>query len=516
MNHTEKQVIDTFKYISNMKQQFLLSEIQNFINENLAVLEIYNIIRPLLSDLNLQCIEQNGDFRINHIPSAIPIILTPEQQQKLDMFFKYPVVSAQLQVIIEQYINKKTGKQWDDTIVLERIRKAIIGQKSKYWKEGEKRKISYEKGYSVIAYLAYQFPVYFIQFQHLLYELVQAGILKNHMKILDMGTGAGTVPLAIINFYKKLDAYQADIHTVELYEENIEAYNSLVPAYAPNYVKINKPIKTNIKNISTTDIPHDIDLIVFSNVLNEIKSLTLEDKADIVKKIAFSLADDGSIIIIEPADKLNSISMRKLSILLRNRGLEIYAPCSFIRGICCTLQECWSFEQKPDINPPLLMHMLADCKEPYKYINTDIKYSYGILRKDKLTKQCYRVPKKSKFALISHINKHKGKRINVIGALMSHDLGDSKYSLFRICDGTSKKSVYAVIPIHNVTDDNVLLKQAKYGEILELYNVLVNYNEDKDGYNLLLSRSSTVSRVDEDNCLEEKLIVSKMDIMEDI
>jgi hypothetical protein len=138
------------------------------------------------------------------------------------------------------------------------------------------------------------------------------------------------------------------------------------------------------------------------------------------------------------------------------------------------------------------MRKLAECGESYRYINTDIKYSYSILRKDGLSKECYRVPSKAKFARFSKMGMHKDKRINVVCSLMSGDLGDEKYSLYKVCDGTSRKAIYAVLPRHNVTENNSLIKRANYGEILELHNVLVNYNKDKDSYNLLLTKGSTV------------------------
>lgn len=496
MSNTKKQVYSAFKYIANMKQQFLISELQNYITMNLSIIQIYDTIKPLLNDLNLQSTPYNNDFCITHKPDSVAIDLTPIQKDKFDNFFKSAKVSEQLQHIIEQYISKKTGKNWDDAVIVDRIRKAIVSQKNNYWKEGPKRKISYEKGYDIFAYLAYHFPVYFIQFQYILYELLQLRILKSNIKILDIGTGIGTIPLAVTDFYKKLGEYKADIYTIELYDENIEVFNSIVPSYASDLVTIHEPIKANIHNTNFTHLPKNIDLIIFSNVLNEMNYLDLESKSEIVEKFVQFLANDGSIIIIEPADKVNSIDMRRLSILLKKRGLNIYSPCSFIRKIGCTLQNCWSFEQKSCIDAPILMQKLADCREFYRYINTDIKYSYVVLRKDKQIKYCYHVPKKSKFAILSKIHVHKGKRINVVGALMSQDLGDTKYSVYRLCDGTSKKAVYAILPIHNINDNNILLKQTKYGEIIEIYNVLVHYNKEKDGYNLLLSRNSIVRNIE--------------------
>ncbi|WP_321420322.1 small ribosomal subunit Rsm22 family protein [uncultured Methanomethylovorans sp.] len=495
MKDSEKEIISTLKYVSHMKPEFMLSEIKNYITYDMSVEQIYSTVRPFLYELGIDVSPEGTDFRIRLSPPATVMELTEEEVKKSEFFFRSAVVSAKLQTIIEQYISKKTAKKWDDPLVLDRIRKAVVSQKNAYWNEGGSRNISYEKGYNVLGYLAYQFPVYFVQFQHILYSMAQTGILKTRMKVLDVGTGPGTVPLAIADFYRRLEGHKADIYCIELYDENIEAFNSIVPQYAPDSINLHEPIRSDVSKIKPESLPEDIDLMVFSNVLNEIKDITTEQKAAIVTTLAQRLASDGSILVIEPADRVNSVEMRKLSIELKNAGLGIYAPCSFMWGGGCSLEGCWSFEQKQDITPTLLMRKLSECDEPYRYINTDIKYSYFIVRKDGLTKECYKVPHKAKFARFSKMGTHKDKRINVVCSLMSADLGDEKYSLYKVCDGTSKKAVYAILPWHNVTEDNSLIKRAKYGEVLEIYNVLVNYNKDKDAYNLLLSKGSTVSRI---------------------
>lgn len=498
MKDSEKEIISTLKYVSHMKPEFMLSEIKDYITCDMSTAQIYDTVRPLLYELGIDATPDGADFTMKLASFATVMELTEEEKKKIDIFFRSAVISAKLQTIIEQYISKKTGKKWDDPIVLDRIRKAVVGQKSAYWKEGKSRDISYEKGYNVMGYLAYQFPVYFVQFQHILYGMAQAGVLKTRMKILDIGTGPGTVPLAIADFYKRLEGRKADIYCVELYDENVEAFNSIVPQYVSDSITLHEPIRADVREIKPENLPEDVDLMVFSNVLNEIKGITTEQKASIVTTLAQRLSPDGSILVIEPADRMNSVELRKLSIALKGAGLGIYAPCSFIWGAGCSLEECWSFEQKQDIAPPLLMRKLADCDEAYRYINTDIKYSYFIVRKDSLTKVCYKVPPKARFARFSKMSTHKDKRINVICSLMSGDLGDNKYSLFKVCDGTSRKAVYAILPWHNVTEDNSSIKQAKYGEVLEIYNVLVNYNVEKDAYNLLMSKGSTVCRVNEE------------------
>ncbi|TGC06746.1 hypothetical protein CUN85_12695 [Methanolobus halotolerans] len=475
----------------------MLSEMRNYIKSEMSTQDIYKTVRSSFFDLGLDIIPVEDDFKVIHAPKGF-IELNDREQQINEAFFRTAGVSRKLERLIEQYVEKKTGKSWDDPLVLERIRKAVLSQKADYWKKGRSRNITYEKGYDILGYLAYQFPVYFVQFQHIMYGMAQDGLLKKRMKILDIGTGPGTVPLAVIDLYNRLDGHKALIHSIEMYDENIEAYDSLVPQYAQikEQVQVKEPTKADISSLDTDSLPEKIDLMVFSNVLNEIKFLSIREKAGLVKKMSEKLNPDGSILIIEPADKVNSTEMRKLAVSLKSMGLSIYSPCSFIWGSGCNPAECWSFEQQKDIAPTRLMKKLAECGEPYRYINTDIKYTYAILRKDNLTRRKYRVQPKAKFAKLSRLGTHTDKRINVIASLMSGDLGDERHSLYKICDGTSVKSVYAVLPSHNLTPDNQIITNAKYGSILSIQNVLVRFNEANDSYNLLIGKGSIVELVE--------------------
>ncbi len=174
-------------------------------------------------------------------------------------------------------------------------------------------------------------------------------------------------------------------------------------------MSVKPPIKTDIRTIDSSKLPKKIDLVVFSNVLNELSDATMESRADIVTHIAENLAPDGSILIVEPADEENATRMRSLTIALHNQGLSIFSPCSFIWGSTCAAPRCWSFETAPAIRLPHLMETLAHCEDSYRYVNTDIKYSYAVLRKDGKTRENFRLPAGSKFLRLSKLHLHVGK-----------------------------------------------------------------------------------------------------------
>lgn len=490
-------MISTLKYVSRMKPEFRLSELRDYLQEDRSTGEIYQTIESQLYDLGLRATKEGEDYIVARLPRAKPVVLSRDESERMATFFSASRVPRKLERLIDSYVEMKTGRRLGDSSVLEKIRNAIVAQKEQYWKEGQPRKIDYSTGSSVLAYLGYQFPVYFMQFEHIMNDLAAGGLLKDRMKVLDAGTGPGVVPLAVADYISRLDNVTVDISAIEKFDQNIEAYMAIVPGYAAIKGKANirKPIKSDLMN--KPEIPDNIDLMIFSNVINEIE-VSLDKKVAMLRGMAEHLAPDGSMIIIEPADKENSMRMRRLVHRLTEKDLNVYSPCSFIWCTRCHPDKCWSFEAKEDIKPTGFMEMLANTEEPYRYLNTDIKFSYAVLRKDGLTRTQYRVPQKAKFARLSLVGRHVEKRINVVASVMSSDLGDKKTHVFKICDGTPSKAVYAILAAHNANSENNTLLTAKYGEVLIFENVLVRYNKENDAYNLLVSKATIVERAGEE------------------
>ena len=141
------------------------------------------------------------------------------------------------------------------------------------------------------------------------------------------------------------------------------------------------------------------------------------------------------------------------------------------------------------------MNTLAACDEPFRYVNTDIKYSYVMLRKDGKTRSPCHIPKDTRALRLSKIHLNVGKRITVVAAKMSEDLGDKETHMFRLCDGSAEKPVYAVLPAFHIMPSNRELGSAPYGAVLEIRNVLVRYNPAHDAYNLLVSRDTKIGNL---------------------
>jgi hypothetical protein len=138
------------------------------------------------------------------------------------------------------------------------------------------------------------------------------------------------------------------------------------------------------------------------------------------------------------------------------------------------------------------MKMIARTEESYRYINTDMKFTSVILRKDSLIKHAYRA--KGKFVRLSNLKKHIGKRVNVVASVMSGNLGDEKTFVFKVCDATTSVPCYAVLPSYHMNDANMPLLGVGYGDIVEIFGALIRENKAFSSYNLLITRS-TVARL---------------------
>ncbi len=489
------EILSLTKYLASSRAEFTLFEMNQYLSIKYEERELYALLKPHFYDLDLFC---DAAFKCKKLmkqplPSDEPII------SELERSFKSPRLPPLVEKLIESYIEKSCGKNWHTGETARLLRENIVKQKEEYWK-GE----SQYPDIRIISYLLYHFPVYFCQFQYILLDLLKNGLLTTKMSILDAGSGPGTITLSTLDFLQKLfDVYSKEnidvkmnvrIDSIEKVQGNIDCYKELTSGYLSKIaleqanITINEPVRAPVE---TAKIQKDIDLIVFSNVLAEMKIAPAE-RASVVERIA-SGSKNPTAIIIEPADLVNSKALRVIQHELFKKGFSIFSPCTFIWGLGCSGENCWSFYEPGNIQAPGFMKKIAGMEEPYRYINTDMKFSFVVLRKDGLTKHAYQA--KGKFVRLSNLKKHIEKRINVVGSVMSGNLGDEKNLVFKICDGTTSIPCYAVLPAYHMTDKNKSLLEAGYGDIVEIYGALVRENKEFSSYNLLVNRNTIVEEV---------------------
>ena len=484
-----------FESYAGLHQQFSLSEFRDSwcSGEELGTLLV--TLLPTLSRLSLGWRGTGRDYWIFRIPSKKPLFISPSVITGMTGQIGRGQELGRLQELIEQYIKHKTGKPWDDPQVLQRIRNGILQQKGQYWSESASRRIGYRKGYAVLAYLAYHAPVYFTQFQYAFLMLIKDGLIPDQARILDIGSGPGIVPLAISAISRQIFGFSAELFALERSEEFHECYRFLLSHFKGKESGITSysVIQGDLREISTLLLPSSLDLIVLQNVTNELAQETPEQRAEYLKQASRLLAPTGCMIIIEPAELRTSTELREMIQATTNHDLRIHSPCTCIWKRDCAAERCWSFIEKPPIRPTRLMYALAGNHDAYRFLNTDIKYSYGVLVKDKRSRHCYSLEKSSSFSRLSSLGHKLGRKVNVAAALMSGDLGNRRNHVFLICDGTSRQPVYAILPHFHISPQNKELLSLSYSSILEITDALVRFNQNYNSWNLLLTRNSRVT-----------------------
>lgn len=486
------EILSLAKYLSSSRAEFALSEMNLYLSRKYEEKELYTILKPHFYDLDLFC---GTGFKCAKI---VMRPLPPDESviRELEKLLIKPKLPARIEKVVESYIEKNCGKNWDRGNTAELIRENIVRQKEEYWKG----RSQYPK-IRIISYLLYHFPVYFCQFRYLLFDLFKNGLLTTKMSFLDAGAGPGTITLSTIDFlYKLLDIYSKKnidvkfnirIDAIEQASENIRCFNELTSGYLSGLPPMNASITINEPlhaPVETAKPPKDADFIIFSNVLAEMSSAPAE-RAGAVERIA-SASKNPAIIIIEPADLVNSKNLRITQSVLVKSGFSIYSPCTLIWGAGCHCGDCWSFEEPGNIQVPGFMKKIAGTEDSYRYVNTDMKFSYVILRKDGLAKYAYLA--KGKFVRLANLKKHIEKRINIVASVMSGNLGDDKTLVFKLCDATTSVPCYAVLPAYHISDENKTLLEAGYGSIVEIFGTLVRENRAFASYNLLITRNTTV------------------------
>ncbi len=478
------------KYLASSRTEFSLSEMNLYLSKKYEEKQLYEILKPQFYDLSLFC---GADYKCYKL-SKHPLPADESVISELERSLKTPRLPVLIENIVESYIESSCGKNWHTGEAARVIRENIVKQKEEYWKG----KSSYPR-IRIISYLLYHFPVYFCQFQYLLLDLLKNGLLTTKISIVDAGSGPGTITLSIIYFMQRLlDIYSKNkidiklnirIDSIEQAKENISCYNELTSRYLSNLalrnanVIINQPLHAAVE---TAKIPEDADLIIFSNILAEMRDAP-EERADVVERIA-SGSRNPVIIIIEPADLVNSKTLRITQNELVKKGFGIFSPCTFIWGIGCRCSDCWSFLNVGNIQIPSFMKKIAGAQEPYRYINTDMKFSFVILS----SRAKYAYQAKGKFVRLFNLKKHIEKRINIVASVMSGNLGDEKNFVFKLCDATTSVPCYAVFPAYNLNDNNRMLLEAGYGDIVEIFGTLVRENKESSSYNLLITRNTVV------------------------
>ncbi|MBI3600934.1 MAG: hypothetical protein HY097_09900 [Nitrospinae bacterium] len=234
-------------------------------------------------------------------------------------------------------------------------------------------------------------------------------LLKERLKILDIGSGPGTVVLGVMDFFtRQASPPFLEFTAVDAVEGNLRDAGELFKLYKDKSLA-SASLKTgrlNIENPETIPEGH-FDIIIVSNLLNELfYDDAIAKRVDIlIKLMSQTMSEDGSCIIIEPALWETSREMLEVRDGLLKQGLNIYphtqkAPNHYknpspsrvgvgVYSPCLICEPCpalinpndWCHEDMPWTPPPLIKEI-----DKLTGLRKDsLKFSYLVLRKDNLS-----------------------------------------------------------------------------------------------------------------------------------
>ncbi|MDR5657505.1 class I SAM-dependent methyltransferase [Halodesulfurarchaeum sp. HSR-GB] len=378
-------------------------------------------------------------------------------------------------LLVEQY-----GPDWHRGDSGAAIRERIERLKADYFAG---RSVSYDLDIA-LAYAIYHLADYYASTQYLLAELSREGLVPSQARILDVGAGVGGPALAITDYF--------DVPNREPDSLPVLDYQAVEPSTAADVLEAllgsgprNVSVSIARETAEAFESSETYDLIFFNNVLSE-----LENPVETAERYLDLLAPDGSLVLTAPADRNTSIQLREVERELETRGATVYGPTVRLWPNERPTEDCWSFDQQPDITVPGVQATLAEEADRAATVtNTSVKYSYSILRTDSERRYDLALSR-SNVAMLGEMETHVGSRIDLVVAKLSRNLAEDGHPLYKISDGSESENHFAVLV--NETELNQALRRAGYGDLLSVTNVLALYNDDEGAYNLVVDEETIV------------------------
>jgi len=386
--------------------------------------------------------------------------------------------------VLEDQLVAEYGPGWPDGETGSAIRERIRQLKSDYLWQND---VEYD-GETALAYALYHLPDYYAASQHVLSILLADGLLPRTLRVLDVGAGVGGPALGLH------DMLPDDVLVEYTAVEPSAAGSVLAAALAETTRNFHWSIEET--TAEAFEPSGEYDLICFANVLSE-----LDEPAAVVDRYAESLATDGSLVALAPADKNTATTLRSVERAVED-GLGVYAPTVRLWPGDTPTDEGWSFDVAPAIAVPGFQRRLDEAAsdpdhETGEFVNCDVQFAYTILRRDGRRRLDVSLTP-SNWARMAEMDTHVSNRIDVAGIKLSHDLTDDEGAnpLYKVGDGSEQVAHYAVLT--KETALNRELQSAAYGDLLLCENVLALWNDDEESYNLVVDGDTVVDRVPAD------------------
>ncbi|UJR86808.1 small ribosomal subunit Rsm22 family protein [Sandaracinus amylolyticus] len=199
-------------------------------------------------------------------------------------------------------------------------------------------------------------------------ELAWAGALPAgpRWKVLDLGAGLGTTTLGIATFAKRMGIEGLDVLAIERDARSLDVMKHLAAkcgrgALADETVPVTLETRElDLEPIDVRALGRGYSMVVIGLALNELWTAhpdPLERRSTLLARASEILADDGVVIVIEPALRESSRALQQLRdrIEASPRAPYVFAPCTR-SGPCPMLEgeRDWCHEELPLALPDAL------------------------------------------------------------------------------------------------------------------------------------------------------------------
>ena len=391
--------------------------------------------------------------------------------------------------VLEDMLVAEYGPGWPDGESGDRLRARIREVKDSYLR---REPVEYDDQ-TALCYALYHLPAYYATAQYVLADLVADGLVPASPTVLDVGAGVGGPALGLCDLFP---------------EDALVTYDAVEPSAATAVLE--RFLDETGRNVHATvhgttaeafEPDRSYDIILFSNVLNE-----LDDPASVVERYADALAEDGSIVALEPADRNTATGLREIERAVeRDAGLTVYEPTVRLWPGETPTSDCWSFTTRPDLAVPAFQRRLDEGERSSpiaaeerergdgEFVNVDVQYAYGVWRHAGGTRIGYR-PEAGRVAKMADAEEYVTNRVNLAAIKLSGNLADADANpLYLLGDGSQEKDHFAVHTGESALNDS--LARAGYGEALRFENALVLWNDDEGAYNVVVDEETVVDRM---------------------
>ena len=199
---------------------------------------------------------------------------------------------------------------------------------------------------------------------------------KNQLRILDLGSGAGTYTFALAHFFKNKNT-SIESTMVEREQKIMNVAKGTSEAIFEKEDSLNCRFVT--KDLKNFKPQKKYDFVLAGSVLNELPEKL---QKNVIKTAFDSLNENGHLIVIEPALKKPSRQLHALrDWIVGECGGHVFAPCTHSKPHCPMLfaERDWCHEDLRSVHPEITQQL----SKATGLREDGLKFSYLVVQKHK-------------------------------------------------------------------------------------------------------------------------------------